>query len=277
MDEIRLAFRRLTKQPGATMASMLALGCGIGSAAVAWSLLAAVLLYPLPVRDARTLAILASSDKFAPGTQNIGFVYPYYPHIRDSGTLESVTAAWLPPLLLPVVDRGTLTQAQIAFVAGNFFDVLGIGVPVGRSFSAEDDRRGAAVAILSDRYWKTAFNGDRSVIGRTIAVAAKPITIVGVAQRRFRGLNLAQAPAMYLPLQTIGDIGPPTTNYFADPAMTTSPTSGVSIIGRLSSGQTATQVTGRLAALPRFYSTYSRSTHSRWDSSLAACSCWVSR
>ena len=120
------------------------------------------------------------------------------------------------------------------FATRDFFDALGVRIPLGRSFGASDDRRGASpVAILTDRYWRRTFDADRGVIGRTITIAGKPVTIVGVAARGFRGLNLAIATDLYLPLHVIGDLGSPYTNYFADANHVSSPSSGLRIIGLL--------------------------------------------
>ena len=76
------------------------------------------------------------------------------------------------------------------------------------------------------------------------------MTIVGVAGRGFRGLSLAQAPGMFVPLETIADVGSPATNYFADPRHGSSPTAGLTIIGRLREGQTLEQARTQLTALP---------------------------
>jgi len=251
MHEIRLAIRRLSQRRGTTAASVLTLTTAIGAAAATWSLLSAVLLRPLPVRDPATLVVVASMNTFGPRTVQSGLLYPQYTHIRDSQVFADVAAAWMPPLSIPVDEQVAPRGTMVAFVSGTFFDVLGVGVPLGRGFTASDDRRGAPpVAVLSDRYWRERFTADPAVIGRVLRVGGKQVAIVGVAARGFRGLSLSSAPSFYLPLETIADVGPPYFNYFADPSAKMSPTSGVTLVGRLRPGQSADEATTRIDALP---------------------------
>jgi predicted permease len=93
------------------------------------------------------------------------------------------------------------------------------------------------------------FTADPDVLGRPLTVGNRTATIVGVAARGFRGLSLAQAPAIFLPLETIADVGPGVINYFADPSHQSSPTAGVGMIGRLRAGETFEQAQVRLDAL----------------------------
>ena len=252
MDDLRFAIRRLSKQPGATLVSILALAFSIGAASATWSLLSAVLLHPVPVHDPERLVvaglrITAGRDA---GSLRTGFIYPYYPHLRDSGIFERVAAEWSPPLGLLVGTGALPTQTPVAFVSHDYFDVLGIRIPVGRSFTASDDGRGAPlVAVLTDRYWRLAFDSSPHAIGRTITVAARAATIIGVAAPGFRGLSLAVAPDLYLPLQTIADVGSPITNYFAEAGHSSLPTAGVSIIGRLARETSRARADARLAVL----------------------------
>ena len=90
-------------------------------------------------------------------------------------------------------------RTDVSFVTHDYFDVVGVRVPLGREFTAEDDRRGAPpVAVLTHRYWRRTLNADPSVIGRTILVGGKSVTIVGVLERGFRGLDLTEKPDLYL-------------------------------------------------------------------------------
>jgi predicted permease len=231
--------------------SVLTLALAVGAGVATWSLLSAVLLNPLPVRDPHRLALVGAEFSAGAGRSiQSGITYPYYPHVAGSGVFESMAAAWLSPRPLAVGSQKAPESTPVLFVSRTFFDVLGVPIPIGRTFTVDDDRRGApVVAILSDRYWRSAFGADPGVIGRSLNVGRRVATIIGVAPRGFRGLSLAQAPAMFLPLDVIGDVGPQTTNYFADLQHTTSPTSGVGIIGRLRNGQTFEQARARLAVL----------------------------
>jgi predicted permease len=231
--------------------SVLTLATAIGAGAATWSLLSAVLLNPLPVRDAERLAMVgAVLNAGARGPVQSGLVYPYYPHVAASGVFDSTAALWLSTVPLPVGAQRAHEATPVMFVSKTFFDVLGLTVPLGRAFAADEDERGASlVAVLSDRHWRAAFGANPGVIGQSLNVGGHPATIIGVAPRGFRGLSLAQDPAIFLPLETIADVGPASTNYFADPQHTSSPTSGVGIVGRLRNGQTLDEARARLTTL----------------------------
>src|SRR5947199_10415634 len=99
MDEFRLAVRRLTKRRGASAVSIVTLACAIGAAAATWSLLDAVLLRPLPVKDADRLVVAGTvmpSGRLA-GMVLDGFLYPRFTAVRDSGIFEQVSAEWSSP------------------------------------------------------------------------------------------------------------------------------------------------------------------------------------
>jgi predicted permease len=138
----------------------------------------------------------------------------------------------------------------VYFASANFFDVLGVSIPVGRAFRWEEDQRGAPlVAILSDRYWHRTFGGDAGVIGRTVTVGSKPAIVIGVVARGFRGLDLSSAPDIYLPLHTVADVAGPTTNFFAEASHPNSPTAWVTTVGRIGSDSSFDRAVAQIAAL----------------------------
>ena len=253
MDELRLAIRRLTKRPGASIVSIVTLACAIGAASATWSLLSAVLLRPLPVKDADRLVVPGTITRFGQGIGiSHGFTYPMFPLVRDAGIFEHAAAEWTPPLpLFTVTTAGSLpVRTAFGFATHDLFDLLGVQIVLGRTFTADDDRRGAApVAILTDRYWRRVFDARADAIGRTITIGGKPATIVGVAQRGFRGLELSEPVDAYLPLMTIADVGNKLTNYFAEAGHVSSPSSGIKLVGRLGPATSAEQAAARLAAV----------------------------
>lgn len=252
MDELRLAFRRLTQRPASTLASIATLACAIGAAAVTWSVLSAVLINPLPVRDPESLVVLAGESPSRRGPfVRTGFLYPRYHLIRESGVFEQTVAQWSGTHLLLVNTGEMPVRTDVSFVTHDYFDVLGTATVLGREFVGDDDRRGAApVAVLTERYWRSAFTSDPSVIGRTIRVADTTVTVVGVLPPRFRGLNLAEKPDLYLAFHTIQDVAGSDTNYFAEriPGIS-SPTAGTVILGRLKAETTAAEAAARITAL----------------------------
>jgi predicted permease len=255
MDELRLAVRRLLTRPAATIASIVTLACAIGAAAATWSLLSAVSIRPLPVHDPDRLLVLGERMTSS-RLQNVpprydAFVYPFYPAIRDSGIFESVVAHWRPAMRLLTRAGDGRSFRSVEFVSHDFFDVLRVAIPVGRGFAPDEDRPGAPpTAILSHACWQTAFGASPQVLGTSITIADRPVTIVGVAARGFRGLDLTAAPDIFLPLHTIADVGSPFTNYFADPKHRTSPAAAWRIVARLARFDDTSRALTRLGTLP---------------------------
>ena len=250
MDELRLALRRLIKRPASTIASLTTLAFAIGAAAVTWSALSAVLIHPLPVSDPEQVLVAGERRTRANQTTlRTGFIYPTYQRIRESGIFERPVAQWGSPHTLLVTASQAPQRADVGFATHDFFDVLGIRIAAGRGFTAEEDGRGASpVAVLSHRYWRRVFDSSRSVIGDSILVAGKQVTVIGVMQQGFRGLDLSESIDLYLPFHTLAEIGGGDTNYFAETGARSSPTAGTMILGRLRPGVSLAEATSRLAA-----------------------------
>ena len=249
-DELRLASRRLMKRPAASTASVLALASGIAAAAVAWSLLSAVLLRPLAVSSPETLMVVDGKypGESASSRATFNHLYRSISSIRDTGAFDAVTAGGTWSFL--VDENGVRETRSIYFTLANFFDVLGVRLQHGRSFAPDEDRRGAApVVVLSDSYWRRHFNADPAVINQPMRVGEATATIVGVAATRFRGLNLAAWPDFYMPLHVVGDLGNTMTNFFAEGSHQSSPTGWITILGRTKPGIPDSQTTERINAL----------------------------
>jgi predicted permease len=146
------------------------------------------------------------------------------------------------------VEQSDVAQSrQIYFAAHDFFATLGISAARGRTFTEDEDRRGApAVAVLSDHYWRSTFNADPNVLGRTVAVAGMSATVVGILPRGFRGLHLSQAPDLYVPLQIVGDID---RREFFNRDPLGEDTFWIGIVGRLRPGEAPAATAARLNTL----------------------------
>jgi predicted permease len=256
-DDLRYALRRLAKHPAATLGSIVTLAVAIGAAVATWSLLSAVLLHPLAVRDADRWMVVGSryvsdaSRKVPDGPLSPDHIYPAFPAIRDSGIFEHVVAGGAWPT--PVTTNGPVTPRTVFYATHDFFNELGLRLQAGRGFVPSDDQRGApVVAILSDRLWRGEFGARPDVLGQTMLVGDTRITatIVGIAPRGFRGIDLTEAPDLYLPLHTIAEVVGPDFNAFADSDGRSSPTTWVRILGRLKRSANTADATAALAHLP---------------------------
>jgi predicted permease len=258
-DDVRIAARRLLKHRGASAASVLALALGIAGAATTWSLLSAVLLHPVAVRDADRLVLIEHQYRIGSRVSNSpSLLYPTYVAIRDSGVFEAI-AGMDRPRLRPVAARDEAPSLrQVGFVSHDYFSSLGVSLAQGSGFRPDQDRRGAeVVAIVSDAFWRGAFNGG-PVIGRPLHVGNATATIVGVAPREFRGVNLDTPPDVYLPLETIEAVDSVASPAYFSPLLAPgaegrSPVAWIRVVGRLKPGARHDDVIARLKALDRAF------------------------
>ena len=227
LQDLRYALRQLRKSPGFAAVAVLTLALGIGANTAIFSLIEALLLHALPVRDPQELVLLKWSAHKSPNyhssfgsgdceVRNMGdnptgcsFSHPFFNELRgQAGVFSSVTASG-DNLQLALGGNGPTSLARGLIVSGNYFDSLGVGSAIGRMIEPTDDRPSAPpVAVLSYGYWQKAFAGSLSVIGRTVSWNGVPTTIVGVATRRFAGLTPGIAPDAWLPLSLKPQLSP---------------------------------------------------------------------
>jgi predicted permease len=261
-DDSRFAWRRLRKRPLGAVASVLTLACAIGAGSATWSLFSSLLLHPLPIDVPERLFAVTASVPMRDGRVRASshFLYPQYRAIRDSVMFTGLAAGYAFELLVGTGETAVPQRRVVAFASHDYFDTLGVRMQAGREFMDHEDQRGAAVpAVISDRIWRAAFNRDPAVIGReltfvtrttmTAPATSERATIVGIAPRGFRGLNLAEAPDVYVPLHAIATLAAGFSNPFSDKDPRNSPSSWIGIVGRLEDGALAEQIEARLEQL----------------------------
>jgi predicted permease len=204
--DLRYAFRMVRKTPGASAVAVLSLALGIGANTAIFSIVDTMLLKLLPVRSPGQLyQVSRRMDSHQAVTWN----YPDYRAFRESALSFAGLAAYSSSQPvgfqlsgLASKEAGTAELAYASQVSGNYFDVLGVGPALGHLFNAQDDRQlgGSPYVVLSYEYWQRRFAGDASVIGRTIRLNGYPCTVVGVAQRGFRGLDVSASPNVFVPM-----------------------------------------------------------------------------
>ena len=199
--DLRYALRRLAKNPVFFATACVSLALGIGANTAAFSVVYAVLLRSLPVRDPASLAVVS--------TKYTGFQYsmshPAYTYLRDhSSSLDGLIAFRPHPLN---VSAGGATERVIGMlVSGNYFDVLGVSMAAGAPIQGADDQlpgSGGArglVAVLSYQYWNRRFNNNAAVVGSTVRINGHPFTIVGVAPPGFHGTRVGSLPDVFVPM-----------------------------------------------------------------------------
>jgi predicted permease len=249
MDELRYALRRLARRPAIALVATATLATSLAAGAVAWSILSATLISPLPITAPERWFVLNVGTPS--GGVSHTFAYPHFTAVRDAGVFEHVGAMWVPAMALLANVDGVASRPSVAFVSYDLLRQTGVGVQIGRTFDEDDDRRGApSTAILTDRYWRDAFAASATVVGRRVRLGRGLVTIVGVAAPGFRGFDLSTTPDLFVPLHTLGDIASPLTNYFAESSHSSSPTSAIRIVVRVSPGSSESEAIARLAGLP---------------------------
>jgi predicted permease len=209
LQDLRYASRMFRRAPGFTLVAALTLALGIGANASIFSLVNGLMLRPpAGIREPDRLVQIARSYDQAPRWDN--WSWPALKLIgREARTLSGV-AGWSDDAL--VVGRGADTeQVPGAFVSGEFFEVLGVRPFLGRLLQPSDDVTpgGHPVVVLSHAYWTRRFGADANIVGRSIAVAARPYEVVGVAPPGFAGpSSIGAAPQLWVPaMQTPGYLG----------------------------------------------------------------------
>ena len=202
MKSLRLALRSLMKSPVFAGVAILSLALGIGANTAIFTLMDQILLRMLPIREPeRMVQLHEKGPRFGSSRGEIVSSYPMYRDLRDRSTaFDGVIARFATSVALGF--RGQTERANAELVSGNYFDVLGVGTRAGRLLGAEDDQKPGAhpVAVLAYGYWQRKFGGDNNVLRQTIQINGHPMTIVGVAQQGFQGVEVGGATDVFLPI-----------------------------------------------------------------------------
>ena len=178
-QDLRYAVRMLLTQRTFAAVAVLTLALGIGANSAIFALVDATLLRPLPFPEPDRLVMLWERT----GTLLRGPVSPANLHdwSQRSRTFEAM-AAFVPNVGGMVMSNpdGTAETVPRQWLSAGVLDVLGIQPIVGRTFRQDDVRQRASVVVLSEAFWRTHFNADPTVVGRSIRLDGDPNTIVGV-------------------------------------------------------------------------------------------------
>ena len=184
VQDVRYAFRQLLRSPGFTFVALTTLALAIGATTAIFSVVDGVLLRPLPFRNPERIVRVAETGRdgrpfplsaldyidFRDGARSFDGMAPYD---RDNANL---TGGGAQPLRL-----------SLARVGDRFFDLLGVGAQVGRTFAAGDDKPGAPkVVVLGDAFWRSHFGADPRIVGQTLSLDGTPYTVIGVAPASLR-------------------------------------------------------------------------------------------
>jgi predicted permease len=211
LKDLRYGVRMLVKTPVFSLIAVLTLGLGIGANTAIFTLINSVLLRPLPVDDAQGLVMVGDPGRGATGL-SFGsprvdmFSHPQFRLFRDAthDVFSEIYAAGRATRVNIAGEDGAAIGNPGAgiVVTGNYFAVLRAKPVLGRVFTQEDDKApgSAPMAVLSYAAWKTRFNLDPSIVGRTLRLNGYPFTVIGVMGPEFFGDTLAARPDVWVPM-----------------------------------------------------------------------------
>ena len=182
IQDLKFAFRSLTRRPGFTAAVLLTLGLGIGANTAIFSVVNGVLLDPLPFEDADRLVTpnVMSTQGFYISTS----IPNYYDWKDQSRSFEAFGAYRGTNAVLTGLDRPEVVRTRQ--VLGDFFEVLGVDAAMGRTFDAAESEPGApAIATISYRFWENRLGSDPAILGRTLILNDLPFEVIGVMPKGF--------------------------------------------------------------------------------------------
>jgi predicted permease len=248
LQDARYAARLLRRNPLFTLTAAASLAIGIGATTTVFTVGNGLLLsVPPGVSEPARLVEIARVEEGDFGIDP--FPYAAYLSLKESATtLDEVYGYELD--LEPVSLRadGSSERVFANFVTMNYFDALGVRAAAGRLFGRVDSEVAGAspVVVLSDAMWARRFNRDPAVIGRTVSFNGFPLTVVGVADARFRGMTVL-APEAWIPAVMIRSLKPDTFVNF-------SPAAGainwqLMVGGRLARGATRRQAVDEVRAI----------------------------
>jgi predicted permease len=251
-QDIRYGLRVLRKSPGFTATAILTLALGIGANTAVFSLVYALAIRPLPVKDAASLVSVYQSFRGNPHSRGVQgspyyISYPEYVNYRDGNDSFSDLAAYAETTLS--LGGGNPQPLPGALVSCNYFEVLGGDFAVGRGFGPSDCLASAnPVVVLSNNFWRREFGGDAGVIGKTLALNNQVFTVIGVVAPEFSGTEL-QVPNVWATLPMASRLMPPT--FGTREWLAVDNVSWLHVVGHLKSGTSRRRSESNLTVLAR--------------------------
>jgi len=204
-QDVRHGARVLRKSPGFSAVAVLSLALGIGANTTIFTVVNAILLHPLPVKDISQVVELDTIDTkthvgFANATK-LGLSFRnFQDYQKQNEVLSGVTCI----IALPLTWSGGAEARQVngQMVSANYFDVLGLQPAAGRFFLPDEDTKlsGNNVAVLSYSFWTNKLGSDPNEIGKTLTLNAVPYTVIGVAPKGFKGtFTFGSAEQIWVP------------------------------------------------------------------------------
>lgn len=197
--DCRYGMRQLRRNPSFTAVAILTAALGIGANTAIFSVMDAMLLRALPVKNPKELVEFVRLHPN--GSMMTNLPYAVFEHLQSNTSALSGVFAFTSDTR--VLRAGNVSERSFVHeVSGSFFSTLGVPALLGRAIDPKDDRPESAneVAVLSYAFWSRHFGRDPSVVGTKVRVNGLPYTVIGVMGPSFFGVDPSQHPEMWVPL-----------------------------------------------------------------------------
>ncbi len=253
LQDLRYGFRMLLKHKGFSVVAIIALGLGVGANTAIFSLVNGVLLRPLPYPDADRIVYFEGKNPTQGITDSNISVPDFQDWTAQSQAFAHTAIFWTGGAALAEAG-GEPERVPRVGVTKSFFEVLGVQPILGRTFLAEEDQSSTiTVAILSEGLWKRRFGADCNIIGRSITINTRPVTVVGVMPGGFE-----------FPVNT--QVWTPAA---INPAEEPRDNRSYSAIGRLKPGVELEQAQSQISAINAQSAQAFPDTNKGWDANVA--------
>jgi len=265
LQDVRYGLRQLRKSPGFTAVAVLSLALGIGVNTTIFSFVNALLFRP-PAGVEATDRLVSVWNRMASGHE-MQFSYPDYIYFRDHNQVFSGFVAYSSdPAQASWAHSGQSRLIGVRLVSGNYFPTLGVKPIIGRGFVPEEDVTAGAhpVVVLSYRFWQQQLNGDPAILGKTVTLAGRGFTAIGVAPANFADLEPGFETDVWAPLTMQKELIPGSdllqerSGYW------------IFVVGRLKPGVTREQAQANMSVLARQLARTHPDTNKDWDAATSS-------
>jgi predicted permease len=202
LQDVRYTLRAMRKAPGFAAVAIITLALGIGANTAIFTVVNAVFFNSIPVQNPERLVTLYTIDPNV-GTRAFNFLPISLPNAQDIArevdAFSGVAIYTFGGVGVSMTIDGQPGRYGADAVSGNYFDVMGVSAVLGRVFRSEEDRDGAAPAmVLSHGFWERKLGSNPNVIGQNVLLNGQGFTVIGVAPRGFQGPTTLGGPDVWV-------------------------------------------------------------------------------
>ncbi|HET9533277.1 MAG TPA: ABC transporter permease [Blastocatellia bacterium] len=202
LQDIRFSLRGYRKNPVFALVMITSIGLAIGVNTTVYTWMESLIFNPYPVvKDADRLVAINTANQDGSGAGSLPISYPTYLDWRDAA--QSFDGMFVESLIrLNMRTEGQSSGEPVwgELVSTNYFDVIGVQATLGRTFSPEEEKAAAPVAVISHSLWQRKLGGDRSISGRHLSLNGINVSVIGVAPPDFNGVLVGYGFDLWIPV-----------------------------------------------------------------------------